>query len=260
MEDRLTDEEVARVLRRASELDPATTTPADSGMPGAAVEAAAAEVGLSPAAVRQAVAELRTGALDEPGALVVCARVVPGSSADALVSVGHWLKGQAMVRARDRVTEQVWRPREDVMARIQRRLDFAAAIRLRAADEVVVRAVDVEDGSLVRLTVHLEPPIAGAPRLGAGIGGAGGVLAAVGLAAATGDPGPVLVLGTAPAAGTGGYIGWRIGRRVRERERQRVGEAIDGLLDELELGRVPPGSPVDRLATRARRLRGGWTA
>src|SRR5918994_1532723 len=61
---RLTSEEVARVLHRAAEIDAAA-----DGLDGAdhydaaAIEQAAEEVGLSPASVRQAVAELRVGAL-----------------------------------------------------------------------------------------------------------------------------------------------------------------------------------------------------
>jgi hypothetical protein len=237
VDERLTDDEVARVLRRASELD-ADVDRGDGGMPVAAVEAAAAEVGLSPAAVRQAVAELRTGALEDAGARVVCARVVPGTGSAALYGVGDWLKGQAMVCVRDRGGEQVWRPREDVFARIQRRLDWAARIRLRAVDEVLVRAVDVEGGALVRVSALLESQVGRAPAIGAGAGGVAGFAAlAVAASAVSGDAGMLVALGAAPAAGAGGVVGWRIGRGVRQRELRRISEAVEGLLDALEKGR-----------------------
>ncbi|HEX5366494.1 MAG TPA: hypothetical protein VFW63_07515, partial [Acidimicrobiales bacterium] len=59
---RLSGDEVARVLRRAAEID-AVEARTEVGLDPAALEEAAQEVGLSPAAVRRAVAELRAGAL-----------------------------------------------------------------------------------------------------------------------------------------------------------------------------------------------------
>jgi hypothetical protein len=266
-DDRLREDEVARVLRRAAELEAASGPAAgDEGLPVAAVEAAAAEVGLSPAAVRQAVAELRTGALDgpveDPGpALVVCARVVPGSCEACLDAVDTYLSRQALVRARDRGLEQVWRPREDIVARMQRRLDFAAAIRLRAVDEVVVRAMAVEGGTLVRVVARLDPQVARAPGIAGGAGAAVGAVGGGVLGAALGEP--ALVLAGIPVVGAGaGALGWGVGRRVRAGQREKVAESIEGLLDELELGRplASGRGSLDRLAARARRLRGGYRA
>jgi len=266
MDERLTDDEVARVLRRAAELDVTTTLAPAEGLPVAAVEAAAAEVGLSAAAVRLAVAELRAGALDTSAegavgpAVIVCARVVPGACADCLDAVGRYLSGQALVRARDRGLEQVWRPREDWFARVQRRFDWAAAIRLRSVEEVIVRTVEVEGGTLVRVVVRLEGQVASAP----GIGGAAGATvgaAALGITGAVlGDPALLLGAGGAVVGGAGaGMAGWQVGRRVRANQRHRIAEAVDGALDELERGRLPAGTtPLDRLASRARRLRSGY--
>jgi hypothetical protein len=251
-DERLTDDEVALVLRRASELDVGGTRSPD-GLPVTAVEAAASEVGLSPAAVRQAVAELRTGALHDDGRAIVCARVVPGTCAAAIESVGRWLQGQAMVRARDRGTEQVWRPREDMLAGLQRRFDFAAAIRLKPVEEVVVRGVEVEGGTLVRLTATLQRQVDHAPAIGAGIGAAAGTSAAL-----LGLADPLLVLSAVPGAALVGTAGWRVGRSSRAKQRRKVADAIDGLLDELELGRGPTATPFEKLASRARRLRTGY--
>jgi hypothetical protein len=262
--DRLTDVEVAKVLRRAAELDASPAVPVDDGLPVAAVEAAAAEVGLSPAAVRQAVAELRSGVLDapqeEPGpSHIVCARVVAGDVETSLAAVGRYLERQAFVRARDRGVEQVWRPREDIAAKVQRRFDFAAAIRLGAVDEVVVRTTPVEGGTLLRLVARLERQVARAPRLAGTAGGVvvGGGVGALGIA--LGDP--TVALAGLPAGALGGTAGWRLGRRARDNQRHRATESIEGLLDELELGRSVGdggGNTFDRLASRARRLRGGY--
>ena len=256
--ERLTEDEVALVLRRASELDVGGAASPD-GLPITAVEAAASEVGLSPAAVRQAVAELRTGALHDDGNAIVCARVVPGTCAVAIESVGRWLQGQAMVRARDRGTEQVWRPREDMLAGLQRRFDVAAAIRLKPVEEVVVRGVEVEGGTLVRLTATLQRQVDHAPAIGAGVGAAAGGAAAglVGLL----NVDPVLVGALAagvPGAALIGTAGWRAGRTSRAKQRRKVADAIEGLLDELELGRGPAATPFEKLASRARRLRTGY--
>ena len=67
---RLTSDEVARVLHRAAELEALDdATGPVVAYDAAAVEEAAREVGLSPAAVRQAVAELRVGVLPTPPAV-----------------------------------------------------------------------------------------------------------------------------------------------------------------------------------------------
>jgi hypothetical protein len=211
-------------------------------------------VGLSPSAVRQAVAELRTGALEDDGSPVVCARVVPTSCTMAIDAVGRWLQGQAMVRARDRGTEQVWRPREDWFAGVQRKLDFAAAIRLKAVDEVVLRGVEVDGGTLVRVSARLQGSVAKAPHLGAGVAGT-----TVGAATAVlGAADPLFLVAAPAAAAVAGTAGWRWGRRSLAKHRHKVEDAIDGLLDELELGRQPGGTPLERLASRARRLRSGY--
>ena len=65
----LTSEEVVLVLRRAAELEALADGPGtvhDERYDARAVEEAASEVGLSTAAVRQAVAELRVGSLGGP--------------------------------------------------------------------------------------------------------------------------------------------------------------------------------------------------
>jgi len=183
--------------------------------------------------------------------------VLPADRAACVDVIGRWLKGQALVRARDRGFEQVWRPREDLVAGLLRRFDWAAAIRLKGVDEVVVRTVEVEGGTLVRITARLGRPLAVAPKLGAGIGAVAGAVAGAG----AGVPIELgyLVDAALVAVGTsgGGVGGWRVGRRALASRRMRVAEAIDGVLDELERGRQPGGSAFERLAARARRVHPG---
>ena len=62
------------------------------------------------------------------------------------------------------------------------------------------------------------------------------------------------------AGGAGGAaLGWRAGRGVLGSHRARVEEAVDFLLDELELGRQPGSKrALERLAERARKVRSGY--
>jgi len=69
---------------------------------------------------------------------------------------------------------------------------------------------------------------------------------------------PLFLAVAVPVGAAGGTVGWRLGRSSVARDRERVADAVEGLLDELELGRHPGESPVSRLARRARRLRTGY--
>jgi hypothetical protein len=164
-----------------------------------------------------------------------------------------------MVRARDRGTEQVWRPREDLLANLQRRLDFGAAIRLKGIDEVVVRGVDVEGGTLVRICARFSRGVDRVPAVAATTTTA--VTALGGAALSTLPEFSVLLELTVVGVGSvaAGIAAWRAGRHAVEQRRRQVTEAVEGLLDELELGRHPGGrNAFDRLAARARRVRGGY--
>src|SRR5262245_53235216 len=116
-EERLTPEKVQLVLRRAAELD--QRPPADEAMSQAEVEALAAEVGLSPAAVQQALAEVRAGAVvapRPPGALervlgcstIVVERTVHGSVGEVQRRVERALRGQLLRKQRDYGVRSTW--------------------------------------------------------------------------------------------------------------------------------------------------------
>ena len=262
-EERLSQEELALVLRRAAELD---VTPAGSGpddrLPVAAVEAAAAEVGLPAAVVRQAVAELRAGLLrDERVAVpsgpsvVVEAAVVPVDPERALAEIARWLAAQTFHRHRGRDGVEVWRAREDWAAGMQRAFDWSASVRLKGVREVIVRAIEVEGGTLLRLEATLAGAAAAAPGIGAGSGAVVGAGTATPLALLTiGDP-VVAVIG-AGAAGVGAISGWLLGRSVRRSRRDKLADELAAELDRLGTGRTDQGA-IERLRQRASRYRGG---
>jgi hypothetical protein len=253
--DRLGPDEVALVLRRAADLDLAAGQGTDEGMPVAALEAAAVEVGLPVLAVRQAVAELRAGALTSEGTsppqgVVIEAGIVPLPPSVALALVGRWLQGQAFERHRVRDGAETWRQREDVFAKIQRSVDWIGHVRLQDVREVTVRAVAVQDGTLVRFEASLEGSVVARPGIGAGLGavvgsGAGMVTAA---ALSVGTPAG-FILGTT-VAGAGAVGGWWTGRRSRDAHAAAVRDELSAHLDRVGHGDTANPGLLDRLRRR----------
>ena len=195
-------------------------------------------MGLDPASVRQAVAELRAGMLaeDPPRRTtrpeLVAARIVHLAPVEALRRTGGSLQRQLLVKARDRDGVQVWRHREDVVARMLRTFDWRAAYRLGVASEVVVRAVPTADGTLVRLEAPVGRHARLAPRLVTGSLVVVGTAATIATAAA-GDPGwAMAAAGGTAAIGAGGYACARAGLHRNER---RALDLLEGMLDELEI-------------------------
>ena len=255
--DRLGPDEVALVLRRAAELDLAAGQGTDEGMPVAALEAAAAEVGLPASAVRQAVAELRAGALSAdpaalPPGLVVEAGVVPHPPQVAMALVGRWLHAQAFERHRVRDGAETWRQREDVFAKVQRSVDWIGHVRLQDVREVTVRAVAVQEGTLVRFEATLEGSVVARPGIGAGVGavaGSGaGMLTAAALSAAT----PGVVALSATVAGAGAVGGWSAGKRLRDKHVAAVRDELSAHLDRVGHGDTANPGLFERLRWRGR--------
>lgn len=262
-DERLTQDEVAAVLRRAAELDGATAPVPEERLPVAAIEAAAAEVGLPPEAVRQAVAELRAGVLPGPEAApadprtVVEAAVVPLPVDEASAAVGRWLAAQTFHRHRGRDGIEVWRVREDWVAGMQRRLDWSASVRLKWVRQVVVRTVAVEGGTLVRMEATLAAGPEAAPGIGAvamSVPGSAGFGLAAGLA--TTGAAPIVALAAGGAA-VGAAGGWFAGRAVRRSSRARVADELAAALERLASG-LEQRNAFDRLRSRARGARGPW--
>jgi hypothetical protein len=236
---RLTSDEVALVLRRASELDAAAELASPvAGYDTVAVEEAAREVGLSPAAVRQAVAELRAGALpgDVParrGRAIssrhVCQQRLVATPAPAvLAAVDRFMRTQMLELRRRSGDRSLYRQRSDLVASVRRGLDFAGAIKfdgLRTIDVVVTPA---DDRTLVRIEAELTSSRANAVAAGAAAGTAVTVTTGF-LGAVLAEP--ALVLGALPAGAVIGGSGIRVaGGRWRKR-RDDVAEVLASLLD-----------------------------
>jgi hypothetical protein len=249
---RLTTEQVAIVLRRAAEIE----AEAEAGglsdataIDASAVEAAAEEVGLSLAAVRQAVAELQVGSLSAPSPVAGPApgsparrrggppshvvseqRMVAAAPATALAVLEGLLRDQMFTARRRGRGSTVFRPRDDMMAKLRRKLDFAGHIRLDGVAAVTTAATPVAGGTLVRVEAELL-----ATRQSV-MGGSAATGAATTLATGVGgallhEPGLVLVAFPAGAAVAAG--GMRVRGRRWDEQRRDVNDALTLLLDRI---------------------------
>ena len=235
--DRLDEDQIALVIRRASELDGESP----GGQPGldlVLLEEAAVEAGLSRESVRRAVAELRAGALGapSPASLLTVSRCVPGPAEEVDDILRRFLHKEQFQLRRDFGSRSTWTRRQDVPARVRISLDKGIHRRLllRQADQVEI-AVAEEPGDrgmvMVKLAVDVRS-LRRAHRLamgrGAGIGTGAGAIAAIVL----GMPETLLVLPAAAASGIG--VGHLVGAsRYRDTVRE-LETALEGFLDSVE--------------------------
>jgi hypothetical protein len=254
---RLSGDEVAIVLRRAVELE-ALTDDVDGGGPEgydpAALEEAAREVGLSPATVRQAVAELRAGVLPVPAPqdrkgvarrrttpggmptpvagsrMVAQQRLVEPTPAEVDAVLDRFMRTQMFELRRRAGDRAVYRPRRDLVANLRRRLDFAGAIRLDHLATVTTVVVPAEERTLVRVEAELVASRANAVAGGAAAGSAVAVLMGF-IGAVFTEWG--LVMAALPAGAIVGGGGIRVAEARWRRRRDDVAEALGGLLDRL---------------------------
>lgn len=238
---RLTSDEVARVLRRAAEIEAADDRPgSDEGYDQVAVEEAAREVGLSPAAVRQAVAELRVGALPAEAPrgvartagsrLVAQQRLVEASPEAVLAAVDRFLRTQMFELRRRAGDRSLYRQRSDLVASLRRGLDFAGAIKLEGLRTVDLVVTPADDRTLVRVEAELTSSRANAVAGGAAAGTA--VTLTTGLAGALmAEPG--LVIASLPAGAVVGASGIRVAEARWRKRRDDVAEVLASLLDRL---------------------------
>jgi hypothetical protein len=247
---RLTSDEVALVLRRAAELDTADEPPGGEGFDPAALEEAAIEVGLSPSAVRQAVAELRVGALapaPPPPArlgrrvarrpigassrLVTHQRLVVSSPDAVHAKVGRFMRTQMFELRRRSGDRAVYRQRSDLVSHLRRRLDFAGAIKLDGLRSIDVVATPADgEHTLVRVEADLAASRANALAGGAAVGSA--VTVTTGLVGALFQE-VGLVLASLPLGVMVGTGGMRVAGGRWRRRRDDVAEVLASLLDRL---------------------------
>jgi hypothetical protein len=252
-DERLSATEVQLVLRRAADLE--RRAPADEALSPSEVTALAAEVGLSPDAVRQALAEVRAGAIAEartPGALervlgpntVVVERTVRGGAPEMQRRVERALRGQLLRKQRDFGARSIWEHAPGWLPALRRALDWSGTLSLGEARTLEVTVVEAgADGATVRFAVDV-----GALQrrvvLGASLGTAAGIAAALALWAMH-TPLPLEWLAAAGATATGSIASVRSYRR----QLASTATALERLCDALEQERIPP-SPLDLLFAR----------
>ncbi|HEY3141338.1 MAG TPA: hypothetical protein VGJ86_09415 [Acidimicrobiales bacterium] len=249
---RLNQAELALILRRAAELED------DGGRLGGsvtdhfdieAVEAAASEVGLSPLAVRRALAELRAGALPEvapsprrvaPGSRLVGTRsVVETRMVRATPEVTHaaldqFLRHHNFECRRRLLNKAIYRARYDVVAYGRWLLNVGGVRRVTGVDaiEVTVEPVGGDGGgAMVRMVATLRPGltplVVAASGSGVMVAGIAGLVALV-----TREPAVLLVGSTAGGAMALGGFGVR--GRWRRRRGEQIGEVLAAVLDGLD--------------------------
>jgi hypothetical protein len=240
----LSEEEAALVFRRAAELE-AEQPGERNTFDAATLERIATEAGLSPAAVRQAIAELRTGRLpvaqpperrtpSMPATVVVERRMAVPAQTVARRLDGY-LKGQMFRVCRRRESLTIWEPARGLAANLARGIDVVDRMRLRRVDGVEVQIVSegARDGATyVRIVLDLTKAHTSA-RAGRIATGTIGGLTVVGAAAGVvlGEP-LALVL---PAAAAGPVAATFYGTRsTYAKHVKRAVDAVELVLDELE--------------------------
>ena len=244
--DRLDDEQIALVIRRASELD--GQSPA--GQPGldlVLLEEAAVEAGLSRESVRRAVAELRAGALVPADATpsrrrrvgpdtVTVSRCVPGPAGQVDDILRRFLAKEQFHLRRDFGSSSTWTRRQDMRARVKVQYDRSIHRRLMLRDaEQVEIAVAEEPGDrgmvMVKLTVDVKALLR-EHRQSMGKGAGIGLTAAALGVAVLGMPEALVVVPGATA--TGLAVGHRLGVNHVRTAVDDLTTRLEGFLDGVE--------------------------
>ena len=236
--DRVDEDQIALVIRRASELDGQWP----GGQPGldlVLLEEAAVEAGLSRGSVRRAVAELRAGALGPapaPSSVVTVSRCVPGPAGAVDAILRRFLHDEQFQPRRDFGTRSTWARRQDVSARVRVTLDKRMRRRmvLREAEHVEIAvAEEPGDNGMVMVNIAVDVrPLRRAHRLaiGRGLGLVAGA-GAVGMVLA-GMPEALAVLSAATASGAG--VGHLVGSARYRATVDDLRTGLEGFLDGVE--------------------------
>lgn len=239
---RLSEEQIARVLHRAAELDRSDD---DAGrLDAMAVEAAAVEAGLSREAVCQALAELRVGALEGTGAparrsllgsaSLVVRRVVPGPLPAVEREVRGYLAAQLFEQRRHYGDRTVWGRREGLMPSLRRSLDLNHRLSLNGVRQLEVALADEPGTGPGRVVVHLDADV-GEQRSAQAWTLCGGAAAGAGVVGGTALVADLIVVLASLPVGTGLLLGGHVlGRAHYTSQVAKVETALAGLLDRLE--------------------------
>lgn len=253
--ERLLDpDQVDRIVRRAIDLDASRSGQPADGVSVDALAAAAADVGVDPAAVREAAALERLGpepvvrrldAVGGPVAVVVEA-TLDRSAADTLAALDDWLtRGHHLRRDYDGDGDHVWRKRPDLAASVQRAarsITGDAALRSQACIRAAVEPVDVH-----RCTLRLLVPRRGGRTTTIGVAGTVGASSVVAAAIAATVVPPLVVI-TAPGLVAAAGVSVVARRHVRHVERELL-----RLVEQLRTSATP--RPIGHSMTRRLRPR-----
>ncbi|MCZ0936097.1 MAG: hypothetical protein OXJ54_13030 [Gemmatimonadetes bacterium] len=247
----VTQEQLERVIRRASDLQFRSSTSVGGELGAGDVVQIGAEVGLEERYVRQALAEVEAASLipDAPAdeglarrivgsAIVSTSRVVPGSPADVEANLESYLREEELLRqVRSRPGGSLWEPGTGLVSQMRRAMDVGGRrYTLAKSRNLQVSVEALESGwSLVTLTAdvgNMRAERIGGWFAGMGLGGAAG---GFGLFMAAG--GGVLPLLGGLAIFSGFTAIATVSARADMRKvRQRMELALQGLLDRLERG------------------------
>ena len=244
--DRVSPEEAAQVFRRAAELESAGIR-GDSAalLDPDTLEAIGREVGLSPAAVHAALAELRSGGLRDADRVfdLVSSRVVPGPAGDVRLAVDELARGNLLTMRLSRGESTAWTRQRGVGRAMLRRLGGRARYPLGAIRELRATVTDhASRPGLVRVSLEARLaypwqflPLRTQALLGAGLGG-GAVAVAWGLANLDGTSGLSAAAAVVPISAFG------LGARTFRKAVLSAEGALQSFLDRLEHGQpVAPG-------------------
>jgi hypothetical protein len=259
---RLTYDEVDAVLRRAAEIEHA---PEAGGREVSAeeLERMGAEMGLSPAAVRSALVELRGGALarrDEPPTFIDAAfgpsrleltRTVPGPLDVVVAHVDSFMREQLFRTKRNFGDRLVWERGEGLFDQLRRGLDFSKRYNLATAREIETSVLPAEFGPVagaveVRFAVDMGPERGDRVR-GAFGGGAAVVALSLILGAVVPPPGLFDLIPWAAGGLAGSGALYVRGRNAYREALRRVIDGLERFLDFLERERpdAPAAAPWD---------------
>ncbi len=247
----ITQEQLERVIRRASDLQFRSSTSIGGALQPHDVLQIGAEVGIDERHLRQALAEVQAASLipsapEDNGlarkivgsAIVTASRVVPGDQAHVEHNLEGYLKDQELLKQiRSRPGRSLWEPAAGLVSQMRRAMDVGGhGYMLAKAGNFQVAVEPLESGwSLVTLTADIAN--IRRERLGGWFAGMGtaGVMGGVGLGLLS--AGTILpVLGGLVVFS--GFMGIATaGARANMRkQRQRMELALQGLLDRLERG------------------------
>jgi hypothetical protein len=248
MDDRsLSSDEAALVLRRAAEL----SGPVELGSPGldrAALEEAAAEVGIEPAAVRRALAELDAGVLapaDGPR-LISVRRAIERPFNQVDTDLRLLLRRELFQIRRDTGARSLWVRREALAAQAIRLANrFTGHLRMTAVRGVDAHVVTIDESTtLVQLHINTRAYRRWETAGMAGSAAAGASGAAAGVSVLGVHPLGLAAAGGAAVIGALGCAGAAAAYRGRIAD---VEAAAEGVLDELAKGSPLPPRPRRRV-------------